>query len=315
MSESQKGAPRHYLQVWDLQRGDLLRLIKRAIRLKEMERQGQSHRPLTGKVLGMLFEKPSTRTRISFEAAMFKLGGAVSFMASRDLQLRRGEPLKDTARVLARYLDCLVVRTFGQDVVEELARWSDIPVINGLTDQHHPCQILSDVMTVIENKGEDLSRLKIAWVGDGNNMAQSWIQAASRLGFTLYLACPEGYDPDPALMEAARKEADHPIELVRDPVEAVKDADVINTDVWASMGQEKEAEDRRAVFMPYQVNSELVAAARPDAIVLHCLPAHRDEEITDEVLEGPHSVAWDQAENKMHIHKAILEWAMEMDLY
>jgi ornithine carbamoyltransferase len=315
MSESQKRAPRHYLQVWDLQKEDLFRLIKRAIRLKEMERQGQVHRPLTGKVLGMLFEKPSTRTRISFEAAMFKLGGAVSFMASRDLQLRRGEPLKDTARVLARYLDCLVVRTFGQEVVEELARWSDIPVINGLTDQHHPCQILSDVMTVVENKGEDLSRLKIAWVGDGNNMAQSWIQAASRLGFALYLACPEGYDPDPALLDAARQEADHPIELVRDPGEAVKDADVINTDVWASMGQEKEAEGRRAVFMPYQVNSELLGAARPDAIVLHCLPAHRGEEITDEVLEGPRSVAWDQAENKMHIHKAILEWAMEMDLY
>ncbi len=315
MAQISETGPRHYLQVWDLARDQLFRLVKRAIRLKEMEKKGQSHKPLAGKVLGMLFEKPSTRTRISFEAAMFKLGGAVSFMPARDLQLRRGEPLRDTARVLARYLDCLVVRTFGQEIVDELAKWSDIPVINGLTDQHHPCQILSDVMTVVEHKGEDLSRLKVAWVGDGNNMAQSWIQAASRLGFSLYLACPEGYDPDPVLLEAARKESDHPIELVRDPKEAVKDADVVNTDVWASMGQEGEAQERKRIFMPYQVNAELLAAAKPDAIVLHCLPAHRDEEITEDVLEGPRSVVWDQAENKMHLHKAVLEWAMKMDLY
>ncbi len=303
---------RHYLQVFDLDKETLISLIKRAIELKELRKKGLEERPGVGKVLGMLFEKPSTRTRISFEAAMYQLGGSVSFMASRDLQLQRGEPLKDTARVLSRYLDCLVVRTFGQGIVEELARWSDIPVINGLTDSHHPCQILSDIMTVIEKKGEDLSKLKITWIGDGNNMAQSWIQAAARIGFPLYLACPEGYFPDKDIVEEARKEADFPIEIVTDPKEAVKDADVINTDVWASMGQEKEAQERKKVFMPYQVNKELIALSKPDAIILHCLPAHRDEEITEDVLEGPQSVAWDQAENKMHIHKAILEWAMKL---
>jgi len=202
-----KDQPRHYLQVSDLDRDQLLQIIGRAIELKERQRQGIPHRPATGKTVGMLFEKPSTRTRISFEAAMFQLGGTVSFMASRDLQLKRGEPLKDTARVLSRYLDCLVVRTFGQEVVEELANWSDISVINGLTDQHHSCQILSDIMTVMEYKGRDLSDLKIAWVGDGNNVAHSWIQAAARLNFTLVLACPEGYLPDTEILQAARADA------------------------------------------------------------------------------------------------------------
>ncbi len=307
-----KDRPRHYLTVSDLEKDQLLTIISRAMELKKRREQGIPCRPAPGKVLGMLFEKPSTRTRISFEAAMFQLGGSVSFMPSRDLQLKRGEPLKDTARVLARYLDCLVVRTFGQEIVEELASWSEIPVINGLTDQHHPCQILSDIMTVMEYRGSDLSRLKIAWVGDGNNMAQSWIQAASRLGFTLVLACPEGYLPDKDILEAARAEASLPIEVVNEPVAAVKGADVINTDVWASMGQEEEAERRRKIFRPFQVNRDLVALAKEDAIVLHCLPAHRDEEITEDVLEGKQSVVWDQAENKMHLHKAILEWAMKL---
>jgi len=307
-----KQSVRHYLQVADLDRETLLSLVERAMELKRMQKEGTVYAPASGKVLGMLFEKASTRTRVSFEAAMFQLGGSVSFMARRDLQLDRGEPLKDTARVLSRYLDCLVVRTFGQRVVEELARWSDIPVINGLTDSHHPCQILSDVMTVMEAKGRNLSGLKIAWVGDGNNMAQSWIQAASRFGFPLYLACPNGYEPDEEILSRARSEANSPIEVMEDPVAAVKDADVINTDVWASMGQEEEAEERKKVFMPFQVNDELLKHAKPDCIVLHCLPAHRGEEITEEVLEGPHSVAWDQAENKMHIHKAVLEWAMRL---
>ncbi len=301
---------RHYLQVADLEREALLSLIDRAMELKELHGQGISYMPAKGKVLGMIFEKASTRTRVSFEAAMYQLGGSVSFMAKKDLQLDRGEPLKDTARVLSRYLDCIVIRTYGQNMVEEFARWSDIPVINGLTDSHHPCQILSDVMTVMENKGKDLSSLKVAWVGDGNNMAQSWIQAAARIGFPLYLACPKGYEPDEGIMAAAQKETRFPLELLRDPVEAVKDADVINTDVWASMGQEDEAEERKKVFTPYQVNQELLKHAKPDCIVLHCLPAYRGQEITDEVLEGPQSVAWDQAENKMHLHKAVLEWAM-----
>ena len=307
-----KQSVRHYLQVADLDRETLLSLLDRAMELKRMQKEGKVYAPASGKVLGMLFEKASTRTRVSFEAAMFRLGGSVSFMARRDLQLDRGEPLKDTARVLSRYLDCLVVRTFGQSVVEELARWSDIPVINGLTDSHHPCQILSDVMTVMEAKGRDLSGLKVAWVGDGNNMAQSWIQAAAKIGFPLYLACPRGYEPDDEILSRARSEAEFPIEVMDDPVAVVKDADVINTDVWASMGQEEEAEERKKVFMPFQVNDALLKHAKPDCIVLHCLPAHRGEEITEEVLEGPHSVAWDQAENKMHIHKAVLEWAMRL---
>ncbi len=302
--------PKHYLQVADLSREELLALLDRALELKKMQKSKVEYMPARGKVLGMLFEKASTRTRISFEAAMYQLGGSVSFMARRDLQLERGEPLKDTARVLSRYLDCLVVRTFGQHIVEELARWSDIPVINGLTDSHHPCQILSDVMTVMEVKGKDLSGLKVAWIGDGNNMAQSWIQAASRIGFPLYLACPAGYRPDENILERAREEATFPIEVVEDPMEAVRDADVINTDVWASMGQEDEAMERKKVFAPYQVNRELLRHAKRDCIVLHCLPAHREEEITEEVLEGEHSVVWDQAENKMHIHKAVLEWAL-----
>ncbi len=303
---------RHYLQVADLDRQSLLGLIERAIELKDMRNKGIEYMPATGKVVGMMFEKASTRTRISFEAAMYQLGGSVSFMAKRDLQLDRGEPLSDTARVLARYLDCLVVRTYGQHIVEELAKWSDIPVINGLTDAHHPCQILSDIMTVIEHKGPELTSLKVAWIGDGNNMAHSWIQAASRLGFPLYLACPSGYHPDEEILSRAKAEASSPIEVVEDPLEAVKEADVINTDVWASMGQEDEAAERKKIFMPYQVNAELLKHAKDDCIVLHCLPAHKGEEITEDVLEGPRSVVWDQAENKMHLHKAVLEWAMNL---
>jgi ornithine carbamoyltransferase len=237
---------------------------------------------------------------------MYKMGGQVIFMAAGDSQLGRGEPLKDTARVLARYVDCIVVRTFGQEVVNELAKYSTVPVINALTDLHHPCQILSDLMTVIEQKGAP-ENLKIVWLGDGNNMANSWIEAASVFGFPLTLACPEEYDPDGAILEEARKRSDQPITLLRDPVEAIKNADIINVDVWASMGQENEQQKRIKIFRPYQLNKDLLTKAHKDAIVLHCLPAHREEEITEEVLEGPQCVAFDQAENKMHIHKAILE--------
>ncbi len=300
---------RHFLTVFDLTAQEISKIISRAMELKARGKQ-KDNKPLAGRVLGLLFDKPSTRTRISFETAMLRMGGTLTFLSARDLQLRRGEPLKDTARVLSRYLDCLVVRTFGQEIVEELAAWAAIPVINGLTDQHHPCQAISDLMTVIEKKGEDLSHVKVAWVGDGNNVAHSWIQAASRMGFPITLACPEGYEPDPGILSAARDQASAPIELVTDPVEAVRDAHVINTDVWASMGQEDQAEERKQVFMPYQVNEQLVSHANPDAIVMHCLPAHRGEEITDDVLEGPKSVVWDQAENKMHLHKALLEYLM-----
>jgi ornithine carbamoyltransferase len=295
----------HLLSLGDFEKKDLDTYISYALKLKEETAAGKNHALLANKVIGMVFEKPSTRTRVSFEAAMYGLGGQVIYLSGKDTQLARNEPLKDMARVMARYVDGLVVRTYGQEIVDELAQYSTVPVINALTDLHHPCQILSDIMTVIEKKGS-IEDLKIAWVGDGNNMANSWIQAASRIGFALTLACPEGYDPDKGIFDNARKEAIKPITIVRDPVEAVNDADVINTDVWASMGQEAEQDSRISVFRPYQVNSTLLSKAKADTIVLHCLPAHRDEEITGDVLEGTQCVAFDQAENKMHIHKAIL---------
>ncbi len=296
----------HLLALQDFTQTQLQAFLDRAAVLKKESQSGLRHQQLAGKKICLLFEKPSTRTRVSFEAAMYEMGGQVIFMSAKESQLGRGEPLKDTARVLARYVDALVVRTFAQDVVKELAHFSNVPVINALTDLHHPCQILSDIMTVIEQKG-DPSKLKVVWLGDGNNMANSWIQAASVLGFPLTLACPAGYDPDPAILKAAQQQATQPIILLRDPVEAVQGADVINVDVWASMGQEDEAEKRLAVFQPYQLNAALLAQADDDAVVLHCLPAHREEEITEEVLEGSQCVAFDQAENKMHMHKAILE--------
>lgn len=296
----------HLTKLWDFNKAELQAYIDKALQLKRETRAGVRHASLAGKIIGMVFEKPSTRTRVSFEAAMYAMGGQVIYLPGRDTQLARNEPLKDMARVMSRYVDGIVVRTFGQEIVDELAEYASVPVINALTDQHHPCQILSDIMTVIEKKGA-LDRLHIAWVGDGNNMANSWIHAACRLGFTLTLACPEGYDPDLAMLAAAQREATKPIVLVRDPREAVAQADAINVDVWASMGQESEAAERLNIFESYQVNRELLALAKDDAIVMHCLPAHRGEEITDEVLEGPRSVVFDQAENKLHIHKAILE--------
>ena len=297
--------PTHLKSLHDFSKEALTSFIDLAIKLKTERQQGVIHRQLNGKTIGLIFEKPSTRTRVSFEAAMYGLGGQVIFLSGRDTQLARSEPLKDMARVMARYVDGMVVRTFGQDVVEELAGYSSVPVINALTDLAHPCQILSDIMTVIEKKGA-IQDLKIAWVGDGNNMANSWIQAAGRLGFELILACPEGYAPNPEILATARAEAAKPITLLRDPAQAVQEADVINVDVWASMGQESEQEERLTVFQKYQVNDQLLALAPETAIVLHCLPAHRGEEITDEVLESARCVAFDQAENKMHMHKAIL---------
>jgi len=297
---------RHLRSLQDFTGGELSGFIERALELKKERQDGLKHRGLDGKTIGLIFEKPSTRTRVSFEAAMYGLGGQVIFLSARDTQLARSEPLKDMARVMARYVDGLVVRTFGQEVVDELARYSSVPVINALSDRHHPCQILSDVMTVIEKKGP-IEHLKIAWVGDGNNVANSWIQAAEILGFELILACPEGYDPDPEILRQGRSNASKPIVLVRSPEQAVAEADVINVDVWTSMGQEGEEESRLAAFRGYQMNEALLAKAPAGAIVLHCLPAHRGEEITEEVLESERCVAFDQAENKMHMHKAILE--------
>jgi len=296
----------HLLALKDFDRTQLVALVESALTLKNDAREGRRNLPLAGRTISMLFDKPSTRTRVSFEAAMYGLGGQVIHMSSKESQLTRGEPLKDTARVLARYVDAIVVRTFGQYVVEELARYSTVPVINALTDLYHPCQVLSDIMTVVENKGA-LDGLKIIWLGDGNNMANSWVEAASVLGFPLTLACPEGYGPDEEVLRKSQARAEQPIILTHDPAEAARDADVISVDVWASMGKEDEQAKRLEVFRPYQLNTQLLGLARNDAIVLHCLPAHRGEEITEEVLEGSQSVAFDQAENKMHIHKAILE--------
>ncbi len=298
--------PKHFRSLQEFTKIELLGLIDRAIELKKENKVGKIHQQLMGKTIGLIFEKPSTRTRVSFEAAMYGLGGQVIFLSSRDTQLARSEPLKDMSRVMSRYVDGMVVRTFGQEVVDELAAYATVPVINALTDLHHPCQVLSDIMTVIEKKGP-IEPLRIAWVGDGNNMANSWIQAAGIIGFELTLACPEGYAPDQAILAVSRNIAGKPITLIHDPVAAVRGADVINVDVWASMGKEDEQEARLRVFSSFQLNRELLAKAPADCVVLHCLPAHRGEEITDEVLESVQCAAFDQAENKMHIHKAILE--------
>jgi len=293
------------LTLRDLETADFDMLFDRAVELKSRHKKGVPERSLSGKAIGLIFEKPSTRTRISFEAATIQLGGTPIFISSGDTQMARNEPIEDTARVLSRYLDGVAIRTYSQDIVERFAAFADIPVINALTDKYHPCQVLSDLMTVMEHKGR-LTGLKIAWVGDGNNMAHSWINAAAILGFQLVLACPEGYAPDSEVLKAA-VEKNSAILLTHDPAEAMKDADVVNTDVWASMGQEDEQVRRRAVFAPFQINSGLLNAAAKDVIVMHCLPAHRGEELTADVLEGPKSVVWDQAENKLHMHKAILD--------
>lgn len=297
---------RHLRSLQDFTKEELVVFIDRALELKKERQAGAVHRQLDGKTIGLIFEKPSTRTRVSFESAMYGLGGQVIFLSGRDTQLARSEPLKDMARVMARYVDGIVVRTFGQEVVEELAGYSSVPVINALSDLHHPCQILSDIMTVIEKKGP-IEDLKIAWVGDGNNVANSWIQAAEILGFELILACPEGYDPNPEILQKGRSNGAKPIVLVRSPEQAVAEADVINADVWTSMGQEGQENDRLAAFRGFQINDTLLSLAPSESIVLHCLPAHRGEEITEEVLESERCVAFDQAENKMHMHKAILE--------
>ncbi|MGD9055507.1 MAG: ornithine carbamoyltransferase [Desulfobacterales bacterium] len=296
----------HLLTLADLAKEEFEAFFKRAIELKEKQQKGAAIPTQAGKSLGLLFDKPSTRTRVSFETAMVQLGGSPLFISSKDTQMSRAEPIKDTARVLSRYLDALAIRTFSQETIEEFARFSTIPVINALTDTYHPCQVLSDLLTVIEHKGS-VENLKIAWIGDGNNMAQSWINAAAVLGFELHLACPKDYFPNSKIMTAAMKKSKAKIALDTDPIAAIKNADVVNTDVWASMGQEAEQEARKKIFAPYQVNAALLEKAAKDAIVLHCLPAHREEEITDAVLEGPQSVVWDQSENKLHMHKAILD--------
>ncbi len=298
-----------FLSVYDLTRRDFDRIFSHAANLKAMLKDGIIYQPLAGKTLGMIFDKSSTRTRLSFEAGMYQLGGLAIYLNSRDTQLGRGETIADTARIVSRYLDAVMIRTFAQESVEEFARHATIPIINGLTDLMHPCQIVSDLFTIVERKGT-YEGLKIAYVGDGNNMANSWIDAAAKLPFKLTLACPKGYDPDARILERGRKKAPKGVSLFRDPVQAVKNADVVYTDVWASMGQESEQEARAKVFEGYQVNRKLMQHAKPDAIVMHCLPAHRGEEISAEILDGPRSVVWDEAENRLHVQKAILEILM-----
>lgn len=294
------------LTLLDLEKEDFELFFKRALELKKNQRKNIKKRPLAGKTLGLIFDKPSTRTRLSFEVAMIQIGGASIFISSQDTQMVRNEPVRDTARVLSRYLDGLAIRTYSQDFLEEFAEFSTIPVINALTDLYHPCQVLSDLMTVIEYKG-GYENLKITWVGDGNNVSHSWINAAAVLGLNLVLACPQGYYPDADILETARERGHGSIIVTSDPVEAVKDADVIYTDVWASMGQESEHGTRKRVFELFQVDKGLLKNASKDVIIMHCLPVHRGEEISEEVLEGSNSVVWDQSENKLHMHKAILE--------
>jgi ornithine carbamoyltransferase len=297
------------LSISDLTKKEIDHLLERTKLLKERCKKGIPYAPLISKTLCLVFEKASTRTRLSFEVAMHQLGGNTIFISPRDSQIGRGEPIKDTARVLSRYVDAVVLRTFSPDSLKEFARYSSVPVINGLTDLGHPCQVLSDIYTVFEKKGR-LKDLKIAWIGDGNNMANSWIEIASKLNFHLTLACPAGYEPDRGILAKALSEPNARIEVTDDPLKAVKGADVVNTDVWASMGQEEEKAERRKAFKDYQLNRELMAKASDDCIVMHCLPANRGEEITNDVLESKNSVIFDEAENRLHMQKAILDWLL-----
>ncbi len=294
------------LSLLDLEESDFDNLFKRAIQLKERYAKGIFDKVLAGKILGLIFDKKSTRTRVAFETAMIQLGGHPIYMSTKDTQISRNEPARDTARVLSRYIDALAIRTFEHSLVEEFARSSSIPVINALTNSFHPCQILSDIMTIIEHKGR-CRNIRIAWVGDGNNVINSWINAASVLGFDLFVACPEGFEVKPQILADAGVEEKSNIKFTNDPIEAVKNADVVYTDIWASMGDEDKLSKRIDIFKGFQVNRQLLSHADSDVMVMHCLPAHRGEEIAEDVLEAGSAVFWDQAENKRHMHKAILE--------
>ncbi len=296
---------RHFLTLLDMSSEELRQLMERAIELKAMQRAGEVFEPLKNRALGMIFEKSSTRTRVSFETAMIQFGGGALFLSPTATQLGRGEPVEDTARVLSRMADGIVIRTFEHEKLELLARYSQVPVINGLTDKFHPCQLLADVQTFIEHRGSIAGRT-VTWVGDGNNMCNSYINAARQFGFHLRIACPEDYEPDAAVLAAGGDQ----VSMVREPQEAVRHADLVVTDVWASMGQEDEQSERTERFSAYQVTAELLSLAADDALFMHCLPAHRGEEVTEEVLEGPHSVVWDEAENRLHAQKALLEFLL-----
>ena len=296
---------RHFLTLTDLSSDEYKALLQRAIELKAMQRNGEIYEPLKNKVLAMVFEKSSTRTRVSFEAGMAHFGGHALFLSPRDTQLGRGEPIEDSARVLSSMADCIMVRTFEHEKIELFAEYSSVPVINGLTDEVHPCQLLADMQTYIEHRG-DIQGKTVTWVGDGNNMCHSYMHAAKLLDFKLNITCPEGYEPDQAFME----DASGHVEIISDPKKACENSDLVVTDVWASMGQEEEQELRIKAFEPYQVNADLMQAAKADALFMHCLPAHRGEEVSADVIDGKQSVAWDEAENRLHAQKALLEFLL-----
>jgi ornithine carbamoyltransferase len=303
-----RASKRDFLSIPDFSREELEEVLDLAGRMKTGAYRDQ---PLRGRTLAMVFAKSSTRTRVSFEVGTLQLGGHALFLSSRDVQLGRGEPIRDTARVLSRYVDGIMIRTFAHADVAELARFATVPVINGLTDLVHPCQILADLLTVQESLGVPLEELRVAWIGDGNNMANSWVNAAYRLGFELRIACPPGYEPDAEILERARTRAI--VHVTREPAEAAEGADVVNTDVWASMGQEEEAAQRERDFAGFCVDAGLMARASDRAIFLHCLPAHRGEEVTEDVLEGSRSRIFDQAENRLHVQKAVMATLMGAD--
>ena len=294
------------LRILDLSGRELFSLLAAGAAWKRRGGGKRAARPLAGKTLAMIFQKASTRTRVSFEVGMARLGGHALFMSPEDTQIGRGEPIRDTGRVLSRYVDAIVIRTFAHATAADLAEASTVPVINGLTDDHHPCQVLADLMTAKE-RGVDIRRMRVGFIGDGNNVANSWVEAAHVLGFSLRVACPAGYEPSASILEEAGRSGRGDVRIVRDPAEAARNADVVYTDVWTSMGQEAERRKRLAAFRGYCVDAALLRLALPGAVVMHCLPAHRGEEITDEVIEGPQSAVFDEAENRLHVQMAILE--------
>ncbi len=297
--------PRHFLSLMDLSKAELQKLISRAIELKNMQNNNREYEPFKNKVLAIIFEKSSTRTRVSFETAMIQCGGRSIFLSTHDSQLGRGEPIEDTARVLSRMVDCVAIRTFEQEKIELFAQYSKVPVINALTDTCHPCQLLADIQTYVEHRGE-IKGKKVAWIGDGNNMCHSYMRAACQFDFELAIACPSDYQPNTDILNETKAN----VSLFAEPTEAVKGADLVSTDVWASMGQEEEQRKRAKAFAAYQVDSKLMALAKPDALFMHCLPAHRGEEVSKDVIDGAQSVVWDQAENRLHSQKALLEFLL-----
>jgi len=298
-----------FISIADYSREEIEAIFNLTAELKNKVKNGEEHHPLKGKTMSMIFAKPSARTRISFETGMYQLGGYALYLSPNDIGIGKREAVKDIARVVSRYNDIIMARLFSHSHMEELAQYASVPVINGLTDYNHPCQIMADIFTVREHKGRHTD-LKITYIGDGNNIANSWINLAAKLPLHLVICSPSGYEPDAKTLEYARAQNISNIEVLSDPLAAVRGADVIYTDVWASMGQEDEAAERRKVFMPYQVNADLMAHADKDALVMHCLPAHRGDEITDEVIDGPQSIVFDEAENRMHVQKAIIATLM-----